>query len=87
MNKKLKKALKWAGITIGIASVGVTTYVLVKHPEVGNEIVGGLKKGCKKATSYVRSSDNAAEPQAPKREGRNNGGYYKPRYNTTRKIN
>ena len=79
MNKKLKKALKWTGITIGIASVGVTTYVLVKHPEVGNEIVGGLKKGCKKATSYVAGSD--AEPQAPKREGRNNGGYYKPRYN------
>ena len=79
MNKKLKKALKWTGITIGIASVGVTTYVLVKHPEVGNEIVGGLKKGCKKATSYVGSND--AEPQAPKREGRNNGGYYKPRYN------
>ena len=80
MNKKLKKALKWTGITIGIASVGVTTYVLVKHPEVSNEIVGGLKKGCKKATSYVGGSDNA-EPQAPKREGRNNGGYYKPRYN------
>ena len=36
MNKKLKKALKWTGITIGIASVGVTTYVLVKHPEVGS---------------------------------------------------
>ena len=81
MNKKLKKTLKWAGIGIGVASVGVTTYVLIKHPEVSNEIVGGLKKGCKKATSYVGGNDNASEPQAPKREGRNNGGYYKPRYN------
>lgn len=81
MNKKLKKTLKWAGIGIGVASVGVTTYVLIKHPEVSNEIVGGLKRGCKKATSYVGGNDNAAEPQAPKREGRNNGGYYKPRYN------
>lgn len=80
MNKKLKKTLKWAGIGIGVASVGVTTYVLIKHPEVSNEIVGGLKKGCKKATSYVGGNDNS-EPQAPKREGRNNGGYYKPRYN------
>ena len=81
MNKKIKKALKWTGITIGIASVGVTTYVLVKHPEVGSEIVGGLKKGCKKATSYVGGNAGNADPQTPRREGRNNGGYYKPRYN------
>lgn len=85
MNKKVKKVLKWAGIGIGIASVGVTTYVLVKHPEVGNEIVGGLKKGCKKATSYVGSSDNAEPQVAPRREGRNSGEYYKPRYNNNKK--
>jgi hypothetical protein len=79
MNKKIKKTLKWAGIGIGVASVGVTTYVLIKHPEVSNEIVGGLKKGCKKATSCVVGKETT--PESPKREGRNNGGYYKPRYN------
>ena len=87
MNKTIKKTLKWAGIVIGVTGVGVTTWVLIKHPEVGNEIISKLKNGCKKATDSV--SSDSTEPrsqiQEPKREGRNSDGYYKPRYYNNKK--
>jgi len=81
MNKKVKKVLKWAGIGIGIIGTGVGAYALITHPEVRGEIVDGVKKGCGLITSPFKDKNSEVASEAPRREGRNSGGYYKPRYN------
>ena len=80
MKIKGKKILKWTGIIIGVTGTGIAAYALITHPEIKDEIVGGIKKmisGEKKETK----TEPEPEPNRPVREGRNQGGYYKPRYN------
>ena len=77
--------MKWTGITVGVIGTGVSAYVMIKHPEIRNEVVNGFKKGCTKMKKpFV---EKQPEQQKPVREGRNNQGYFKPRYNNNKKNN
>ena len=70
---KVKKILKWTGI-ITVAGLGGA---LIASPELRGWVVEKAQDGFK----AVNSMFTTEEETAPKKEGRNNGGYYKPRYN------
>ena len=83
MKIKGKKILKWTGIIIGVTGTGIAAYALITHPEIKDEIVGGIKK----MISGEKETKTEPEPNRPVREGRNQGGYYKPRYNNNKNQN
>ena len=75
---KVKKVLKWTGI-IAVAGLGGA---LIASPELRSWVVEKAQDGFNTIKGMFTEDDGKGDPEpAPKREGRNNGGYYKPRYN------
>lgn len=74
MNKKIKKTLKWTGIVV-VSGLGGA---LIVSPEFRGVVMKNAQTGFNTVMGLFTEEKKS---EAPKREGRNNGGYYKPRYN------
>ena len=74
---KVKKVLKWTGI-IAVAGLGGA---LIASPELRSWVVEKAQDGFNTIKGMFTEDGKGNPEPAPKREGRNNGGYYKPRYN------
>ena len=81
MNKKIKKTLKWTGIIVGAGLGGA----LIASPEFRGMVIGTAKSGFDAAKGMFTEKKEQPKEEAPRREGRNSGGYYKPRYNNNKK--
>lgn len=96
---KLKKILKTTVTVVTVGSVGIGVGILIAKPELRKQIVDWVTSKCGKSaeaegqgeTASPVSEQQPSQPQTqanePRREGRNNGGYYKPRYNNNHNNN